>query len=194
MIRRSTVVYITILVALAAGYYYLNNREQPAEIEVTPETEEAVSYLFTADEGLPTKIRLEARSGEAVEVARNGEGAWVLNEPVEAGAEQGASEAAASQLTTMRILESIPDIDAGLVGLEDPEYILTAAFDGGTERTVHIGVVTPTESGYYVQDASGGDVLIVSKSAVDALLRLLTSPPYAETPTPDPAAAETPAP
>jgi hypothetical protein len=90
----------------------------------------------------------------------------------------------------MRILERIPKIDPGLVGLREPEYILTIKFDTGKERTVHIGVVTPTESGYYVQDSAGGAVLIITKNSVDALLSLLTSPPYAETPTPSPVPSE----
>jgi hypothetical protein len=191
MIRRSTVVYITILLALAAVYYYLNNREQPPAVDVTPGSTEEISYLFKAEEGIPTRIQIESSSGEAVEVARNAGNAWALVQPVEAEAEQGAAEAAASQLTTIRILETISDVDSELVGLDEPAYNLTAGFDNGTERTLHIGVVTPSESGYYVQEASGGDVYIVSRSAVEALLRLLTNPPYAQTPTPGPTLAET---
>ena len=184
MIRRSTVVYITVLLVLAGIVYYLNSREQPAEPEATAEPTSEVSYLFPAEEGAPISILIEAKSGDAVGVARNEQNAWMLTLPVEAGAEQGSSEAAASQLMTMRILERIPQIDSAVVGLKDPEYSLTVRFNTGTERTVYIGVVTPTESGYYIQNASVGDVLIVSKSAVDALLRMLTSPPYLETPTP----------
>lgn len=184
MIRRSTVVYITILLALAAAYYYLNNREQPPDIDVTPGSTEEISYLFKAEEGIPTLIQIESRSGETVEVARNAGNAWALVQPVESDAEQGAAEAAATQLTTMRILDRISEVDSELVGLAEPAYILTAGFDNGTERTLHIGVVTPSESGYYVQEASGGEVLIVSRSAVEALLRLLTNPPYSQTPTP----------
>ena len=184
MIRRSTVVYITILLSLAAVYYYLNNREQPPAVEATPGSTEEISYLFKAEEGIPTRIQIESSSGEAVEVARDAGNAWVLVQPVESEAEQGSAEAAASQLTTMRIVDRISDVDSELVGLAEPAYILTAGFDNGTERTIHIGVVTPSESGYYVQESSGGDVFIVSKSAVDALLRLLTNPPYAQTPVP----------
>lgn len=191
MIRRSTVVYIIIMLALAGIYLYLNNREPITEAEATPESVEDVSYLFTADEGVPTSIQIESTVGDTVELARNEENAWALNQPIEAGAEQGASEAAASQVTTMRILERIPEIDADLVGLQEPDYVLTVKFSNGTERTVNIGVVTPTESGYYVQEASGGEVLIVSKSAIDALLRLLSSPPYLETLTPSPIPSET---
>jgi hypothetical protein len=185
MIRRSTVVYITILLVLAAVYYYLNTREQPVDSMITPGNTEEISYLFTAEQGLPTRIEIQSKSGETVEIARNAENAWELVQPVEADAEQGSSEAAASQLTTMRILETVAAVDEDLVGLADPEYTLAATFDSDTQRTIHIGSVTPSDSGYYVQDSAGGDVFIVSKSAVDALLRLLTNPPYAETPIPD---------
>lgn len=188
MIRRSTVVYIVILLALAGAYYYLNNREQPvADIEVTPEaTQETVSYLFTATDGTPSSIHISAKSGEVVEVARDADNAWVVMLPVEGAAEQGSAEAAASQVTTMRVLESIPEIDLDLVGLTDPKYTLNVKFSSGQERTVNVGVITPTESGYYVQDASGGNVLIVSRSALDSLLGMLTLPPYLETPIPSP--------
>jgi hypothetical protein len=186
MIRRSTVVYILILLALAGAYYYLNNRAEPAgDLTVTPEATEAeIRYLFTAEDGVPASIRIEAKTGEIVEVARDAENAWRVILPIEGAAEQGASEAASSQVTTMRVLESIADIDLDLVGVSDPDYTIDVKFTNGKERTLKVGVVTPTESGYYVQDASGGDVLIVSKSSMDSLLGMLTVPPYLETPTP----------
>jgi hypothetical protein len=186
MIRRPTVVYITILLAVVGVYLYLNYRKPSAEPEATPGPDAQVSYLFPAEEGEPTSIEMEAKSGAIVELTRGSEGAWALKQPFEAQAEQGLSEAAASQVMTMRVLEKITKIDPEPVGLRDPEYTMIVKFKSGTERTIHIGVVTPTESGYYVQDSAGGDVLIISKSSVDALLGLLTGPPYLETPTPIP--------
>jgi len=188
MISRSTVVYIFLLLVLIGAYYYLNNREQPAEIEVTVEPSSEASYLFTAEEGMPTSIRIESKSGETVEVARGADNAWALTQPVEAKADQGSAEAAASQITTMPILDTVPDVDPGIIGLEDPEYLLTVEFTNGGERTVDVGVITPTESGYYVRDAD--KIVIVSRSAIDALLGLLTNPPYLETPTPSLATPE----
>jgi hypothetical protein len=190
MIRRPTVVYIVLLLVLAGAYYYLNNREQPAEIELTvePSSEVAQEYLFTAEEGTPTSIRIESKSGETVEVARGEDNAWTLIQPVEAKADQGAAEAAASQVTTMPILDAVPDLDPGIIGLDDPEYVLTMKFTGGGERTVDVGVITPTESGYYVRESD--KIVIVSRSAIDALLGLLTNPPYLETPTPAPVTPE----
>ena len=191
MIRRSTVVYIVLLLVLVGAYYYLNNREQPAEIELTLEPGSEVSveeFLFTAGEGTPTGIRIESKSGETVEVRRGEDNAWTLTQPVEAQADQAAAEAAASQVTAMPVLDTVPDVDPGIVGLEDPEYHLTINFTNGGERSVDVGVITPTESGYYVRDAD--KIVIVSRSAVDPLLGLLTSPPYMETPTSSPGTPE----
>ena len=191
MIRRPTVVYITILLAVVAVYLYFNSREQPAGPEATPGPTTEVSYLFQAAEGSPASILIRAKSGETVELARNAEGAWALKQPLQAAAEQGSSEAIASQVLAMRILEKIDEIDLDLVGLTEPAYILTVKFSDGTERSVHIGVITPSETGYYVQDLSGGNMAIISKSSVDALIGLLNAPPYLETPTPSPVPSKT---
>lgn len=187
MIRRSTVVYIVLLVALAGAYYYLNNRNKAADIEVTAEasSEDTQASLFTVADGTPTSIRIESKTGDTVEVARGADNAWEVLQPIEAKADQAAVEAAATQIMTMRILDTVPDVDPKIVGLETPEGVLTVKFTNGGERTVDIGVITPTESGYYVRSPEG-KVVIVSKSAIDALLGLLIAPPYLETLTPGP--------
>ena len=190
--RQSTVIYLVLFLIVIGAYYYLNNREQSADIALTLEPTTEVSYLFTAEDGLPTSIRIESKTGEIVEVARNAENAWMVILPSEATADQASAEAAASQVTTMQILDRLPDIDPEIVGLTEPEYNIVVKFTSGVERNVKIGVITPTESGYYVQNIDGKTV-IVSKSSVDALLGLLNNPPYLETPTPSPIAlTETP--
>jgi hypothetical protein len=181
--RRATVVYLVLLLGLAGVYYYLNHREQPADIAVTPGPEAQVSYLFTAEDGVPTSIHVEAKDGATVEVARGADNAWTLTLPVEAKADQAAAEAAASQVTTLRILDNVPDLDPEITGLTSPEYTLSIRFTSGVERKAEIGVITPTESGYYVRNADGG-IVIVSKSSLDSVLGLLTNPPYLETPLP----------
>jgi len=181
--RRSTVVTLVLLLVLAGVYYYLNNREQPADITVTLEPESQVSYLFPAEDGLPTSIRIEAKNGDTVEVARGADGAWALILPSEAKADQAAAEAAASQVASFRVLDSVPDVDPEIVGLGSPEYTLVIQFTSGVERKAEIGVITPTESGYYVRSADG-EIVIISKSSWDSLLGLLTNPPYLETPLP----------
>ncbi len=195
MIRRSTVVYILILLILVGAYFYIKNRSQSkadTALTLTPEaTSEPVNYLFTSDEGVPSSIRIQSKDGQTVELGHDASNAWVLTQPVAAKADQGSAEAAATQVETMRVLNKVSNLDPSVAGLKNPEYVLTVKFPK-VERTVNIGVVTPSENGYFVQDASGGDIEIVSKSAVDALLTLLTTPPYLETLTPSPTATGTP--
>jgi hypothetical protein len=184
--RRSTVITLVLFALVLAAGIYFNNRAETAEAEATPEaTLPPIEYLFTSADGTPTSMRIESRAGEVVEVARNAENAWAVTLPDEAAADQGSSEAAATQVTTMRILERVPGLAPEVVGLDDPEYTFSFKFNSGPERVVEVGVLTPTQSGYYVRGEDGG-IVIVSRSAVDALLGLLTSPPYAPTETPLP--------
>ncbi len=192
MIRRSTIVYIVLLLILVGAYYYLNNRAKTADAAatVTAEPSVEVRYLFPAEAGTPSSIRVESKSGETVEFARGADKAWALVQPTQTKADQASAESAASQVTNIRVLDSVPSIDPKVVGLDVPEYVLTVKFTSGAERTVDVGVVTPSESGYYVRDTAG-KIVIVSKDAIDALLGLLKNPPYAETLTPSPTATET---
>jgi hypothetical protein len=194
--RRSTTI-ILLLFALAVGAYYLikylQETKPTEEAASTLEPTKEVSFLFDATEGVPTSIKIESKTGEVVEVARNAENLWVVVAPIEATADQGMAEAAASQVTAISVQDTIENVDPAVLGLESPEYILTIKFTSGKERKAEVGVVTPSEGGYYVRNEAG-EVVIVSRDSVDALLGLFANPPYAETPTPSPTATETPLP
>jgi hypothetical protein len=73
--------------------------------------------------------------------------------------------------------------------LDDPEYRMDLKFTSGVERNVEVGVITPTESGYYVR-VDGGEIVIVSKYTLDSLFGLLNNPPYMPTETPPPPTPE----
>ena len=184
--RRSTLVVLLLAIIAVGAYYFFNNRQktEPVDVLFTPEPTTEVTFLFDATDGIATSIRIESKAGDVVEVARNAENLWTILEPSEASADQGLAEAAASQVTAMRILEKIQNVDLEVLGLESPEYVIRIIFTGGVERNAEIGVVTPSESGYYVRTEQG-EVVIVSRDALDTLLGLLTNPPYALTPTPD---------
>ncbi|HXF86118.1 MAG TPA: DUF4340 domain-containing protein [Anaerolineales bacterium] len=192
--RRSTIVYLVLLAIMIGLYVFLRNRSEATEANATPMPTTEIAYLFPAADGIPTGIRVQSREGSVVEVARNEENVWVLKQPLETAADQGSAEAAASQVTTMRILDRLTNVPAEAVGLASPAYILTVKFSSGAEHTVEIGDVTPTSNGYYVR-TENGQIVIVSKYSVDALVvDLINNPPYAETPTPTLTPTETPLP
>ena len=183
--KRSTWIVLVIFLALAGLLLYLNQKEPVTEegADVIPTA--PVEYLFTEIDGLPTSIDIMSKTGEHVVIARNQAGEWVLKQPIEAEANQGPAEAAASQLTTLRIM-SRPEVATDEVGLVPSSYIMTVELTSGMVKTVRIGDVTPTESGYYTNVNESNKVLIIGKTGLDSLLTLVSSPPYVSTPTPAP--------
>ena len=110
----------------------------------------------------------------------------MLEKPTAAEADQASAQAAASQLTALRILATV-EVAPADVGLVQPSHVLTVKSSGNTQKAVRIGDLTPTESGYYAQSYGNDEIFILSKSGVDALFTMLDSPPYAtetETATP----------
>jgi len=180
--RRGTWIALVIFLALVGVWIYLDRKEPPLEeAQATPTS--VVKYLFDETAGLPTSISIEAKSGEKVAIERNEKGDWVLLQPIEAEANQGSAEAAASQLTALRVL-SKPEVALVDAGLVEPSYVMTVKLTGGREEVVRIGDLTPTGSGYYTKINDRNEVLIVDQTGLDALLTMVTSPPYVETPTP----------
>ena len=182
--RRSTWVVLVIFLALVGLTLYLSQNKPPIDdANLTPTA--VVEYLFDETAGLPTSIAIESKNGEQVAIERNEAGVWVLKQPVEAEADQGSAEAAASQLTALRIL-SRPEVAPADAGLVDPSYTMTVKLSGGTEQVVRIGDLTPTGSGYYTNIDGSDEILILGQTGLDALLTLVTSPPFVSTPTPIP--------
>jgi len=184
--KRSTVIVLVIFLALAGLVIYLNQREPTVEETDVP-TAEPARFLFTDSDGLPTSIDVQdIDGGRQTVIARNDAGVWVLEKPIEAGADQASAQAAASQLTALRILSTV-EVAPADVGLAQPSYVLIVKSSANTQKTVRIGDLTPTESGYYAQSDGSGEIVILSKNGVDALFTLLDSPPVAtemETTTP----------
>jgi hypothetical protein len=111
--------WITVL-ALAAliGFTVYLNRRAPTAVETEATPSSTVSYVFTAEDGLPSSIEIKPAEGETVRVARNADQVWMLELPEEAEADQGMAEAAATSVSTLRILNEV-DAPADILGLDE---------------------------------------------------------------------------
>ncbi len=193
MIRRNTWILLVVLAALIGFSFYLNNQKAKEQAAATPTA--GTAMLFTSAEGLPNDIKIESSTGTSVEVARNDKGVWVLKAPTQADADQASAQAAATQVGALQI---IGDVQLGLdvVGLDKPADTITLTFTGGKTHKLEIGSVNPIQTGYYAR-LDGGKTQIVDKQGLDALLTMLTNPPYVATATPavtdTPTATATPA-
>ncbi len=184
MIRRNTWVLLVILLAVVGFSYYLKTykAKQAAAATATPTSGTASTPLFSAADGQPTDITVKDSTGKMVAVARNSSGKWVLQAPTQADANQAAAEAAATQVTSLQVLSSVT-LGLDVVGLDKPAYTMSFVFSGGKSHTLEVGAETPIQDGYYTS-LDKGPVRIVDKQGIDALIQLLSQPPYAVTPTP----------
>lgn len=178
----SATTWITVLaLILVVGFAYLLNKQKAAQLAAATPTA-GTSMLFTSAEGQPNDIKIESSTGQSVEVARNASGSWMVKAPAQADADQASAEAAATQIGALRV---IGDVKLGLdvVGLDKPANTITMTFTSGKTHKLAVGSANPIQTGYYVQ-LDGGKMQIVDKQGLDALLTLLTNPPYIATATP----------
>jgi hypothetical protein len=181
--RAGTWIAILLLASLIAFAVYLNKRKSALAAEATPTA--GITYAFADEKGKVNRIEIKASAGDGVKVELGADAQWKLIQPIPAKAEQGSAQAAADQVRTLQVLGDIDNVALEILELDKPDYTVTIGFEGGRQRQVEVGSITPTQSGYYAR-VDGKKLVIISKTGVDSLLNLLQSPPYAETPTPSP--------
>ncbi len=185
MFRRSTWVAL-VVVAILVGVLFYMNREQ----QVVEEAAEAFPTLpsrtvIPDEDGTASRIRIEAATGEVVEVALNMQNDWQVILPVAGKANQGNVEAAVTEIYTMRYINEITDVPLADLGLAPPIYVFTIHFESGAKHILEIGDKTPSETGYYAR-LDGNRLLVIEDFAIESLLMFEEFPPYFETPTASP--------
>ena len=180
VISVTTWITLLVLILVVVFAFLFNQQKTKQQAAATPTA--GTAMLFTSAEGQPNDIKIESSTGQSVEVARNEKGVWVLKAPTQADADQASAEAAATQIGALQV---IGDVQLGLdvVGLDKPADTITLTFTGGKTHKLAVGSINPIQTGYYVQ-LDGGKTQIVDKQGLDALLTLLTNPPYVATATP----------
>jgi len=140
--------------------------------------------LITQADGVLQSVHIYDKKGNNFQMQRDLSKSWVITAPTSGVADQGLAGAAETQVGALRIvtaLETSPEPSA--VGLDVPASTLELGFASGKSHKIEVGSVSPTGSGYYVR-YDGGKIYILSQSGIDALLNLLTAPPYPATATP----------
>lgn len=180
VVRTGTWITLLILVLVIAGAILINrNAEATAEAEITPTAEE--QFVFDATETV-ISIEVKPEAADAVKLERNSESVWVLSKPDAAEADSALAEAAATQVTALKIITTIEG-DPSIFGFDTPRYIITIEFASGKKHTFEVGDTTPTNNGYYVR-LDKKEMMILSLSGIDGLTTLADFPPYLYTPTP----------
>jgi len=182
MVKRPTIILLLVLALAVAAYFLIANRSRSSTTS-TP-TALGNTFLITKADGTLQSLRIEDDKGNVVQLQRDPSNVWVIAEPTPGEADQGPAGAAETQVGALRIvtaLETTPDL--GTIKLDKPAYTIELKFTSGIQHKLEVGDATPTGSGYYIK-YDDGKIYVISQSGIDALLNLLTSPPYPPTPTP----------
>ena len=185
MIKRNTWILLGIFVIVLAFAIYYQNSPKKAVISATS-TPGTIPLFNNVDEKKINTLRVEDTNGNVVVLGRDASGIWVVNEPKGGPTDVTQAETAVSQLLALQNMTALdPSSDLGIFGLAKPSYTVTISMNGGDKYVLLIGDVTPTQNGYYAR-LNQGAPNIVNKDSVDAMLGMLTKPPFLATPTTEP--------
>jgi hypothetical protein len=196
--RRSTVVMLVLLAILAGLYWYMQQPDNIIQraIQPTPTaTPINLGTLIGPEKGQAVRIAI-AGSGEESISLDHSQGIWMLVTAEDSvPADPNAVDLAASALLDLRILNQLDSLpNPASILLDPPAYRISISMSDGSKVNFNVGAKTVTKSGYYVQTADG-NVYVVAAYGIDSLLRLVSTPPYLQTPTSSPLpATETPVP
>jgi hypothetical protein len=185
MIKRPTWILLAILALVIVAYFLIKSHPSATSTEPTP-TALGNNFLITQSDGTLQSLHINDRQNRIVQIQRDTSGTWIVTQPTPGVADQSLAEAAATQVGALRIVTTL-DNQLNLVdaGLDSPAYTIKLTFASGISHVLQVGMLTPTNSGYYVLFDTG-NLYVVSQSGVDALLNLLTVPPFPATATPLP--------
>lgn len=186
--RRSTMVMLLLLGVIAGLYWYMQQPENLIQraFQPTPTPTKAdLGYVIPPEAGQPTRIVLEAASGNSLTLDKTS-GIWLLSAAGVSGpADPNKTDLAVSGLTSLRILSKIepaPPLDS--IGLEPPAYRVSVTMSNGSKVDFHIGAKTVTQSGYYLRTADG-NLVVTAAYNIEALIKLTDEPPFLQTATPE---------
>jgi len=183
MIKRTTWIMLGILVLVVVAYFVIKNRTSATSTQATPTTF-GYDFLVTQADGTLQSLRVIDNQNQVVQMQRDTSGTWLVTLPTPGAADQALAGAAETQVGALRIVATLDSqLDLGAAGLDSPAFTLEFTFISGLKHVIQVGTLTPTNSGYYVR-YDAGNLYVVSQAGIDALLNLLTAPPFAATETP----------
>jgi len=181
--RAGTLAVVLLLLAMIELTVYLKQQKEKTGTG-TPTVVSEAAPIFNAEDGAATSIEIKPTDSgkQSVKVARDAKNVWTLELPTKTEANQASAEAAATQISALKVISPI-NADPEVFGLKTPAFIITIEFNGGKTHILEVGDATPTNSGYYVR-VDKDKMMITDLSGIQSLLQLVVSPPYLNTPTP----------
>jgi hypothetical protein len=191
MIKRPTWILLLVLALVVVVYFVVKNRNSGTSVLSTP-TAIGNYFLITPADGTLKVLRITDAQSHVFQMQRETSGIWVVTQPTTGTADQSLAGAVETQVGALRIVTTLDiQLNLGDAGLSTPADTIELTFENGLKHVIQIGTLTPTNSGYYIH-FDAGNLYVVSQAGIDALLKLLTAPPFPATETPVPTIQGTP--
>jgi hypothetical protein len=183
MIKRSTWILLIILALVLVVYFVMKNQTSTTDASTTP-TAGVNTFLITPSDGTLQVLRITDAQDHIFQMQRDTSGTWVVTLPSPGTADLALAGAAETQVGALRIVTTLDSsLNLADAGLSTPVDTIELTFVNNLKHVIQVGNLTPTGSGYYVR-FDAGNLFVVSQAGIDALLKLLTAPPFPATETP----------
>lgn len=183
MIRRSTaVVVVVFLLALGALLFLRQNPSLLQSATPTPQATPFSKLLTEWKEADISQAVLQRSVGGTTTLTRNPDGSWT-NAAAGTVAPGKVEQLLSELLATNILVQMSADTKLEDLKLVTPGQIIVLRDNTGRQTTIKVGGMTPTESGYYVMMDEDTPV-VVSKYAIEAVLKLFDEALPEATPTP----------
>jgi hypothetical protein len=177
--RRLTNILLVLFLLAGLVFWFMQQPGNPIKQAIASGTNTpSISQepLVSPNQGPLSLVSITDSSGKTVKIDRSSGKWFVTTTDRETPADPSKAESAvghALKLTILRKLDTPPN-PAG-TGLTDPQYKISLRLADGSTFDFQVGKPSATGNGYYVEH--NGNVFILNKNDVDALLANFTDPP-----------------
>ncbi len=174
MIRKPTLILLAVFVVMLAVAVFLQRTPGMNESQQTPSVTPYPKLLAGLASADVTQIGFEtSQPAGQWQIEKNSGQQWVFSEANGKTVDAGKVEQLLSSLTSMNVINSLEaTTDLQPLGLDAPVATVVLTGKDGESYTLHVGNLTPPETGYYLQLNDGAPV-VADKYAVEDVLNLL---------------------
>lgn len=169
--KKGTLVLLILFILSASAYLLIQQKPEFVQPATPTTAATAMPKLLNGFEASEVNVvEIEGSEGETDKFTRSGASAWLDGEGNDVAG--GKVEEMLSELLATTTLVILPeDTPLSDVGLDMPAYTIHLQTDTSVV-TLKVGDISPTRSGYYVT-VDSGNVVLVSKYAIEAVFQLL---------------------
>lgn len=186
MVKKSTLILLSIAVVLVAALVWLQNQ---GGLDLSSNSNEptatSLPRFIQLESSNLVSLKLTRAEQEDLVISKSADGGWQINVP-SASVTEGNIAQIVAEFNAIQVKQQLNlNLDLTTLGLDNPQYSFTLTQSDGTQHIIKIGNANPLNTDYYAQLDAGAPVL-VSQGSIDNIVSILEGAATPPTPTPAP--------